>query len=147
MALTTTNIPNVSDAVVEIDLQATPDYGTMTEIQAETISVNVSGGEVATRDLSAISGDVYSKAGKTASHDIQIQAIFTDGETSDLHPLLEAKKGGDVGISWSPAGGGTGKRQFRTIGALYRIDPPSLSGDGDVLYNYGIRGAVVGSDV
>ena len=147
MTLTTTNIPSVKDAVVEIDLQATPDYGTMTEIQAETISVNVSGGEVATRDLSPISGDVYSKSGKTASHDIQIQAIFTDGETSDLHPLLEAKKGLDVGLSYSPKGGAAGTRQFRTIGTLYRIDPPSLSGDGDVLYNYGIRGQLIGSDV
>lgn len=142
MALNIANIPSVSDAIVEMDV-TTLNWATPREVQGEIVSVNVSGGEVGTRDLSVLDGTVFTKGGKTASHDVVVQAVFTDGETSDLHPVLEGKKGNTVGIRWEPKGTG-GTRRFATLGTLYRIDPPSLSGEGDVLYTYGIRGQVAG---
>lgn len=137
------NIPSVSDAVVELDLSTAVDFASPREVQGEMISVNVSGGEVATRDLSVLNGDVYTKAGKTASHDISCVGVFTDGETADLHPLLEAKKGKTVGLRWQPKGVG-GTRRYVCKGTLYKIDPPGLSGEGEVTYGWGIRGDAYG---
>lgn len=137
------NIPSVADAEVEVDLSASVNWASPREIQGELISVNVSGGEVATRDLSALNGDVYTKGGKTAAHDVTLEGIFTDGEVADLHPLLEAKKGETIGLRWTPKGTG-GTRRFTIAGTLYKIDPPSLSGDGDVTYGWGVRGQISG---
>lgn len=148
MTLQTTNIPSVKDAVIEIDTTAAPDFsGDEVAIEDAAISVNVSGGEVATRDLSPINGDVHSKSGKTASFDIQVQMIFTDGETTDLWPVIFARKGLDFGIRWSPKGGSTGDSMFTSVGTLYRVDPPSLSGDGDVLYQFAVRGDITHAQV
>lgn len=47
-----------------------------------------------------------------------------------------------IGIRWAPAGAGTGKRRFKCIGSLFRVMPPALQRNGDILYTFAIRGDV-----
>ena len=47
-----------------------------------------------------------------------------------------------IGIRWAPAGAGSGKRRFKCVGSLFRVMPPALQRNGDILYTFAIRGDV-----
>lgn len=146
MAISQANVPSITDAVVEIDL-ASAAFAASVALQGQVTSVQVGGGEHKTSDLSAIDGSTFTQLGGRNPHDLIITAIFTDGETSDVHPLLEAALGNTCWVRYAPKGATTGNRRFTGSGRLYRVDLPSLQENGSILYTVGVRGQWAGEDI
>lgn len=148
MPISQTNIPSVKNAIVEVDLSGNGNFSVVTAIQGQITEVNVSGGDYNTTDLPVLDGTVFTTTGDKQANEVAVTAVFTDGETTDLHPLLEAKHGdSNIGIRWAPKGATVGNRRFKCVGSLFRVMPPSLARNGDVLYNFALRGDVVGEDI
>ena len=148
MPISQVNIPNVKNARVELDLSGSANFTVVTAIQSQITEVNVSGGEFNTTDLAVLDGSVFSTTGDKQSFEVAVTAVFTDGETADLHPLLEDKHGqSNIGIRWAPKGHSNGNRRFVCVGTLFRVMPPNLARNGDVLYQFAIRGDVNGEDI
>lgn len=148
MAISQVNIPNVKNAIVELDLSGNGNFSVVTEIQGEITEVTVSGGDYTTTDLPVLDGTVFTSTGEKQTSEIAVTAVFTDGETADLHPLLEAKHGdSNIGIRWAPKGATTGNRRFKAVGSLFRLQPPNLARNGDILYSFGIRADWAGEDI
>jgi len=146
MSISQNNVPSIVDAVVEIDLVSNA-FSSPIVLQGQITSVQVNGGEHKTNDLSALDGDTFTQLGGRNPHDAVITAIYTDGETSDLHPRLEAAQGQTVWMRYAPKGASIGNRRFTGSGRLYRVDLPSLNDNGSVLYSVGIRGRWAGEDI
>lgn len=146
MTLNATNIPSAKQAKVEVDFTDNT-FAAATVLEDQITSVAPSGGETKTTDFAAINGDNYTQAGGDNPNDVVVSSIFTDGESNDLHPQLEAAKGGLVHLRWAPKGATTGNRRFVVSGILYRVDYPSLQESGAVLYAFAVRGNVYGEDI
>lgn len=148
MPISQSNIPSVKNAIVELDLTGNGTFASAIAIQGQATQVSVSGGEYGTTSLAVLDGTVFTSTGEKDTYTIDVESVFTDGEASDLHPLLEAVHGdSNIGIRWAPAGSGSGKRRFKCVGSLFKLLPPSLNKNGDVLYSFGIRGDVNGEDI
>lgn len=148
MSISQVNIPSVKNAIVELDLSGNGTFVSPIAIQGQITEVNVSGGDYNTTDMAVLDGTVFSTTGDKQANEVAVTAVYTDGETTDLHPLLENKHGAsNIGIRWAPKGSGTGNRQFKCVGVLFRVMPPNLARNGDVLYNFAIRGDVEGADI
>ena len=152
MAVTQTHIPTISDAVVELDLS---NLGTFTAqntitVQGELTEVAVSGGDYTTSNLPVLNGKVFSSTGEKQPYEVTVTAVYTEGHSGhtaisgkDLQEaLMEAHGDSSIGIRWAPAGAGTGKRRFKCVGSLFRVMPPALQRNGDILYTFAIRGDV-----
>lgn len=148
MSISQSSVPSIIDAVVEIDLVSAA-FGAPIVLQGQITSVQINGGENKTNDLSALNGATFTQVGGRNPHDAVITAIYTDGETSpaDLHPQLEVKQGQTVWMRYAPKGATTGNRRFTGSGRMYRVDLPSLSENGSILYSIGIRGQWAGEDI
>lgn len=139
-----TNIPNVKNAHVDLDLSGDGNFTVSTALESQITEVTVSGGDFNTTDLAVLDGSVFTSTGDAQSFDVTVNAVYTDGETDDLWPLIWAARGDSgVGIRWKPKGA-TGQ-SFTCIGTLYRVMPPALQRNGDVLYSFAIKGDVTPS--
>lgn len=130
MSISATNIPNITEATVTVD---------GTNVEDQSVSVAVDGNEYELAELAALNGDTFAKVGKKSPTNIVITSIYTDGETSDLWDVLDAKHGTDVAVVMTPKSGGG---YFTIDGVLYRLDPPSLNEGGDILYTWGVSGSL-----
>ena len=152
MAVNQTHIPTITDAVVELDLS---NLGTFTAqntitVQGELTEVAVSGGDYTTSNLPVLNGKVFSSTGEKQPYEVTVTAVYTEGHGGhtaisgkDLQEGLMAAHGdSSVGIRWAPAGDDSGKRRFKLIGVLFRVMPPALQRNGDILYTFALRGDI-----
>lgn len=152
MAVTQTHIPTISDAVVELDLS---NLGTFTAqntitVQGELTEVAVSGGDYTTSNLPVLNGKVFSSTGEKQPYEVTVTAVYTEGHSGhtaisgkDLQEaLMEAHGDSSIGIRWAPAGDDPGKRRFKLVGVLFRVMPPALQRNGDILYTFALRGDI-----
>jgi hypothetical protein len=152
MAVTQTHIPTITDAVVELDLS---NLGTFTAqntitVQGELTEVAVSGGDYTTSNLPVLNGKVFSSTGEKQPYEVTVTAVYTEGHSGhtaisgkDLQEaLMEAHGDSSIGIRWAPAGDDPGKRRFKLVGVLFRVMPPALQRNGDILYTFALRGDI-----
>ena len=114
MAISQTNIPKATQVTITVD---------GTAFQDQTTAINPSGGEYAVNSFSSLSGDTFTQTGDKAPRNFEFTSIYTDGETSDLWPVLDGKHGDDVVIVYKPKGASSGST-FTLTGLLYRLDIP-----------------------
>ena len=152
MAVTQSHIPTISDAVVELDLS---NLGTFTAqntitIQGEITEVAVSGGDYTTSNLPVLNGNVFTSTGEKQPYEVTVTAVYTEGHSGhtaiagkDLQEaLMAAHADSAIGIRWAPAGADAGNRRFKLVGVLFRVMPPALQRNGDILYTFALRGDI-----
>lgn len=139
------NIPSVKNAHVDLDLSGNGTFTVTTALESQITEVNVGGGDFNTTDLPVLDGTVFSSTGDKQVFDITVNAVYTDGETDDLWPDLWAKHGqSNIGLRWKPKG--STSRAFSLVGVLYRVMPPSLARNGDVLFSFAMKGDVTATE-
>ena len=152
MTVVQADIPSIKNAKVELDLSGLGTFtaGNTLSIEGEITEVAVSGGDFTTSNLPVLNGTTFTSTGEKQPYEITVTAVYTEGH--DAHTALSGKDlqeglmavHGDsaIGIRWAPAGAGTGKRRFKCVGSLFRVMPPALQRNGDILYTFAIRGDV-----
>ena len=134
MSISQTNIPKATQVTITVD---------GTAFQDQTTAINPSGGEFGVNTLTAINGDTFTQTGDKSARSFEFTSIYTDGETSDLWPVLNGKHGDDVVIVYKPKGAGSGTT-FTLTGLLYRLDIPAVSSDANSMsYTWAVSGNVV----
>jgi len=134
MSISQTNIPKATQVTITVD---------GTAFQDQTTAINPSGGEFGVNTLTAINGDTFTQTGDKSARSFEFTSIYTDGETSDLWPVLDGKHGDDVVIVYKPKGAGSGTT-FTLTGLLYRLDIPAVSSDANSMsYTWAVSGNVV----
>jgi hypothetical protein len=134
MAISQTNIPKATQVTITVD---------GTAFQDQTTAINPSGGEYAVNSFSSLSGDTFTQTGDKAPRNFEFTSIYTDGETSDLWPVLDGKHGDDVVIVYKPKGASSGST-FTLTGLLYRLDIPGVTSDANSMsYTWAVSGSVV----
>jgi len=134
MSISQTNIPKATQVTITVD---------GTAFQDQTTAINPSGGEFGVNTLTAINGDTFTQTGDKSARSFEFTSIYTDGETSDLWPVLDGKHGDDVTIVYKPKGAGSGTT-FTLTGLLYRLDIPAVSSDANSMsYTWAVSGNVV----
>jgi hypothetical protein len=136
------NIPSVKNAHVDIDLSGNGTFAVSTALESQITEVNVSGGDFNTTDLPVLDGTVFTSTGDKQAFEVTVTAVYTDGESpDDLHPLVWAKHGqSNIGLRWKPKGATS--RSFSLVGVLFRVMPPNLARNGDILYSFALRGDI-----
>lgn len=133
MAITQTNIPKATQVTITVD---------GTAFQDQTTAINPSGGEYGVNSFSALNGDTFTQTGEKSPRVMEFTSIYTDGETTDLWPVLEGKQGDDVVIVYKPKGASSGTT-FTLTGLLYRVDIPGVSADANSMsYTWAVSGTV-----
>lgn len=133
MAITQTNIPKATQVTITVD---------GTSFQDQTTAINPSGGEYGVNSFSALNGDTFTQTGEKSPRVMEFTSIYTDGETTDLWPVLEGKQGDDVVIVYKPKGASSGTT-FTLTGLLYRVDIPGVSADANSMsYTWAVSGTV-----
>jgi len=134
MSISQNNIPTAVQVTITVD---------GTAFQDQTTAINPSGGEFAVNSFSSINGDTFTQTGEKAPRNFEFVSIYTDGETSDLWPVLEGKHGDNVTIVYKPKGASSGTT-FTLTGLLYRLDIPGVSADANSMsYTWAVSGNVV----
>jgi len=134
MSISQTNIPKATQVTITID---------GTAFQDQTTAINPSGGEYAVNSTSVLNGDTFTQTGEKAPRNFEFVSVYTDGETSDLWPVLNGKHGDDVTIVYKPKGASSGTT-FTLTGLLYRLDIPGVSADANSMsYTWAVSGNVV----
>lgn len=134
MSINQTNIPTAVQVTITID---------GTAFQDQTTAINPSGGEYGVNSFSALNGDTFTQTGEKAPRVFEFTSIYTDGETSDLWPVLDSKHGDNVTIVYKPKGASSGTT-FTLTGLLYRVDIPGVSADANSMsYTWAVSGNVV----
>ena len=134
MAISQTNIPKATQVTITVD---------GTAFQDQTTAIDPSGGEYAVNSFSSLSGDTFTQTGDKAPRNFEFTSIYTDGETSDLWPVLDGKHGDDVVIVYKPKGASSGST-FTLTGLLYRLDIPGVTSDANSMsYTWAVSGSVV----
>ncbi|HRP25941.1 hypothetical protein [Thauera sp.] len=134
MSISQTNIPKATQVTITVD---------GTAFQDQTTAINPSGGEFGVNTLTAINGDTFTQTGDKSARSFEFTSIYTDGEASDLWPVLDGKHGDDVVIVYKPKGAGSGTT-FTLTGLLYRLDIPAVSSDANSMsYTWAVSGNVV----
>ena len=134
MSINQTNIPTAVQVTVTID---------GTAFQDQTTAINPSGGEYGVNSSSMLNGDTFTQTGEKSPRVFEFVSTYTDGETSDLWPVLNGKHGDDVTIVYKPKGAGSGTT-FTLTGLLYRLDIPGVSADANSMsYTWAVSGNVV----
>lgn len=133
MTIHQANIPKATQVTITID---------GTSFQDQTTAINPSGGEYGVNSLSVLNGDVFTQTGDKAPRVFDFVSVYTDGETSDLWPVLNGKHGGDVTIIYKPKGASSGST-FTLTGLLYKLAIPGVSADANSMsYEWGVSGNV-----
>lgn len=134
MSISQTNIPKATQVTITVD---------GTAFQDQTTAINPSGGEFGVNTLTAINGSTFTQTGDKSARSFEFTSIYTDGETSDLWPVLNGKHGSDVTVVYKPKGAGSGTT-FTLTGLLYRLDIPAVSSDANSMsYTWAVSGNVV----
>jgi len=134
MAISQTNIPTAVQVTVTID---------GTAFQDQTTAINPSGGEYSVNSFSVLTGATFTQTGEKSPRVFEFVSVYTDGETSDLWPVLNGKHGDNVTIVYKPKGAGSGTT-FTLTGLLYKLDIPSVSADANSMsYGWAVSGNVV----
>lgn len=134
MSISQTNIPKATQVTITVD---------GTAFQDQTTAINPSGGEYAVNSTSVLNGDTFTQTGEKAPRNFEFVSVYTDGETSDLWPVLNGKHGDDVTIVYKPKGASSGTT-FTLTGLLYRLDIPGVSADANSMsYTWAVSGNVV----
>lgn len=134
MPISQTNIPKATQVTITID---------GTAFQDQTTAINPSGGEYSVNTLTVLTGATFTQTSDKAARVFEFVSIYTDGETSDLWPVLHAKHGSDVTVVYRPKGASSGTI-FTLTGLLYRLDIPSVSADANSMsYGWAVSGNVV----
>ncbi len=133
MSISQTNIPKATQVTITVD---------GTAFQDQTTAINPSGGEFSVNTLKALNGDTFTQTGDKAPRSFEFVSVYTDGETSDLWPVLHGKHGTDVTIVYKPKGASSGTT-FTLVGLLYRVDIPGVSADANSMsYTWAVAGNV-----
>ena len=136
MSISQTNIPKATQVTITVD---------GTAFQDQTTAINPSGGEYGVNSSSMLNGDTFTQTGEKSPRVFEFVSTYTDGETSDLWPVLNGKHGDDVTIVYKPKGAGSGTI-FTLTGLLYRLDIPGVSADANSMsYTWAVSGNVVAS--
>ena len=134
MSISQTNIPKATQVTITVD---------GTAFQDQTTAINPSGGEYGVNSSSMLNGDTFTQTGEKSPRVFEFVSAYTDGETSDLWPVLNGKHGDDVTIVYKPKGAGSGTT-FTLTGLLYRLDIPGVSADAiSMSYTWAVSGNVV----
>lgn len=134
MSISQTNIPKATQVTITVD---------GTAFQDQTTAINPSGGEYSVNSSSMLNGDTFTQTGEKSPRVFEFVSTYTDGETSDLWPVLNGKHGDDVTIVYKPKGAGSGTT-FTLTGLLYRLDIPGVSADANSMsYTWAVSGNVV----
>ena len=134
MSISQTNIPKATLVTITVD---------GTAFQDQTTAINPSGGEYGVNSSSMLNGDTFTQTGEKSPRVFEFVSTYTDGETSDLWPVLNGKHGDDVTIVYKPKGAGSGTT-FTLTGLLYRLDIPGVSADANSMsYTWAVSGNVV----
>jgi hypothetical protein len=134
MSISQTNIPKATQVTITVD---------GTAFQDQTTAINPSGGEYGVNSSSMLNGDTFTQTGEKSPRVFEFVSTYTDGETSDLWPVLNGKHGDDVTIVYKPKGAGSGTT-FTLTGLLYRLDIPGVSADANSMsYTWAVSGNVV----
>ncbi len=134
MSISQTNIPKATQVTITVD---------GTAFQNQTTAINPSGGEYGVNSSSMLNGDTFTQTGEKSPRVFEFVSTYTDGETSDLWPVLNGKHGNDVTIVYKPKGAGSGTT-FTLTGLLYRLDIPGVSADANSMsYTWAVSGNVV----
>ena len=134
MSINQTNIPKATQVTITVD---------GTAFQDQTTAINPSGGEYGVNSSSMLNGDTFTQTGEKSPRVFEFVSTYTDGETSDLWPVLNGKHGDDVTIVYKPKGAGSGTT-FTLTGLLYRLDIPGVSADANSMsYTWAVSGNVV----
>ena len=94
-----------------------------------------------------MNGDSFTFVGANQPRDINIETIFTDGETSDIWDTMDGRVGQTCYFRWSPKGGASGTKIFTFTGKCVDVPPPSLPNNGVVMFTARFRGTVADSTV
>ena len=133
MSISQTNIPKATQVTITVD---------GTAFQDQTTAINPSGGEYSVNSSSMLNGDTFTQTGEKSPRVFEFVSTYTDGETSDLWPVLNGKHGDDVTIVYKPKGAGSGTT-FTLTGLLYRLDIPGVSADANSMsYTWAVSGNV-----
>lgn len=136
MSISQTNIPKATQVTITVD---------GTAFQDQTTAINPSGGEYGVNSSSMLNGDTFTQTGEKSPRVFEFVSTYTDGETSDLWPVLNGKHGDDVTIVYKPKGAGSGTT-FTLTGLLYRLDIPGVSADANSMsYTWAVSGNVATS--
>ena len=136
MSISQTNIPKATQVTITVD---------GTAFQDQTTAINPSGGEYGVNSSSMLNGDTFTQTGEKSPRVFEFVSTYTDGETSDLWPVLNGKHGDDVTIVYKPKGVGSGTT-FTLTGLLYRLDIPGVSADANSMsYTWAVSGNVATS--
>ena len=133
MSINQTNIPKATQVTITVD---------GTAFQDQTTAINPSGGEYSVNSSSMLNGDTFTQTGEKSPRVFEFVSTYTDGETTDLWPVLEGKHGDDVTIVYKPKGASSGTT-FTLTGLLYRVDIPGVSADANSMsYTWAVSGNV-----
>lgn len=133
MSITQTNIPKATQVTVTVE---------GTAFQDQTTAINPSGGEYGINSFGALNGDTFTQLGEPSPQVMEFVSIYTDGETTDLWPVLDGKRGTDVTIVYKPKGASSGTT-FTLVGLLYRVDVPGVSADANSMsYTWAVSGTL-----
>ena len=152
MTVVQADIPSIKNAKVELDLSGLGTFtaGNTLSIEGEITEVAVSGGDFTTSNLPVLNGTTFTSTGEKQPYEVTVTAVYTEGHGShtaiagkDLQEALMAAHGDSaIGIRWAPAGADSGNRRFKLVGVLFRVMPPALQRNGDILYTFALRGDI-----
>lgn len=138
------NVPEWIDGQIEIDISGDNDFVVSTTLKAangsncEVVQYSVSGGDSRYEDLQMPCGNDFTSVTGTNQTQIDVQALYTIGETADFWPLAKAAQGGAVAIRLKPDG--TTAYGHTITGKLLDVGFPTPQ-SGRYVYSLSIRGA------
>lgn len=138
--ITADNLYTITDVVVEIDISGDGDFVVSRTIQCESTEVAVGGGGTQITESSVLCGDTFALLGANNNVVVTTTALYTDGQTADLHEDIQAIAPlQNAAIRWSKTG--TNPDHLHTVtGALQALMPPALPSSGDVIFIFVITG-------
>ena len=143
MSLTESNIPKWINGQVELDLSGDHDFAVSTTLKAgdashcEVVQYSISGGETRDESLQLACGTDLTSPNGVNPLQIDIQLVYTIGETADVWPLLKAKQGTDIAVRVKPDG--TTSYAHGCQGLLRAVPPPTPNG-GRYTYQFSVKG-------
>ena len=143
MALTESNVSKWIDGEIEIDVSGNHTFAVSTTLKAgdgshcEVVQYSVSGGETRDETLQMACGNDYTSPRGTNPLQIDVQLVYTIGETTDVWAALKAKQGTDIAVRVKPDG--TDDYSHGCQGLLRAVPPPTPNG-GRYTYQFSVKG-------
>lgn len=135
------NVPKWTAGVIEIDISGDNDFAVSTTLKSgsncEAAQYSISGGDTRIDTLAMPCGTDYTSASGTNPTQIDIQTLYTIGETADFWPLAKAAQGGSAAIRVKPDG--TTAYAHIVTGILRQVEFP-VPNSGRYLYGLSIVG-------